>query len=250
MSRSYYDVQQVCLNGHQITDQYNKYPQHRQDHCSECGAKTIHECPECEQPIRGFYNVSGVVTFRSTDVPSHCKNCGEPYPWTTEDGVASAGDEHELGPTMDFLRQICERFHLVARNLRDRHDDRPTLEVNDEYDIQDLLHALLRLFFDDVRPEEYSPSYAGQSSRIDFLLKEKSIAVEVKTTQDGLEAGEIGGQLLIDIGRYSDHPSVETLVCFVYDPGSRMTNPRGLERDLSGEREGLSVEVLVAPRGY
>ena len=27
--------------------------------------------------------------------------------------------------------------------------------------------------FDDIRPEEYTPSYAGGSSRIDFLLKDE-----------------------------------------------------------------------------
>jgi hypothetical protein len=26
--------------------------------------------------------------------------------------------------------------------------------------------------FDDIRPEEYTPSYAGGSSRIDFLLED------------------------------------------------------------------------------
>jgi hypothetical protein len=35
--------------------------------------------------------------------------------------------------------------------------------LKDEYDVQDLLYALLRIFFDDVRPEEWTPSFAGKS---------------------------------------------------------------------------------------
>jgi len=68
------------------------------------------------------------------------------------------------------IETICNRFHLVARQMRARHDNRETLHVADEYDVQDLLHALLRLYFEDIRPEEYTPSYAGGSSRMDFLL--------------------------------------------------------------------------------
>jgi glucan phosphorylase len=63
-----------------------------------------------------------------------------------------------------------KRFHLVARQLRERHNERSTLQIEDEYDVQDLLHALLKINFEDVRAEEVCPSYAGGSSRVDFLL--------------------------------------------------------------------------------
>lgn len=72
---------------------------------------------------------------------------------------------------LNTLTRICDRFHSVSRQLRQRHSARPTLDISDEYDVQDFLHALLRLFFDDVRAEEWTPSYAGQSARMDFLLK-------------------------------------------------------------------------------
>lgn len=53
-----------------------------------------------------------------------------------------------------FIKTLCTRFHLMARQLRDRHKNRPTLDVEDEYDVQDLLCALLRIEFEDTRPEE------------------------------------------------------------------------------------------------
>ena len=39
---------------------------------------------------------------------------------------------------------------LIARQLRERHDNRATLETEDEYDVQDLVHALLRWDFNDT----------------------------------------------------------------------------------------------------
>jgi REase_DpnII-MboI len=35
------------------------------------------------------------------------------------------------------------------------HRDRAPFEIKDEYDVQDFLHAILKLHFDDVRPEEH-----------------------------------------------------------------------------------------------
>ena len=45
-----------------------------------------------------------------------------------------------------------------------------------------LLHALLLLYFDDIRAEEWTPSYAGKSARMDFLLKNEGVVIEVKKT--------------------------------------------------------------------
>lgn len=51
--REGYDVMQVCLNGHQITDEVIFTPQHKKPFCPECGAATITACPECQAPIQG-----------------------------------------------------------------------------------------------------------------------------------------------------------------------------------------------------
>jgi hypothetical protein len=119
----------------------------------------------------------------------------------------------------------------------------------DEYDVQDVMHAMLRIYFDDVRAEETTPSYAAKSSRIDFLVKSEEIGIEVKMTRVGLSDREIGNQLIEDIARYKSHPNCRSLVCFVYDPDGRVTNPDGLTSDLSGDNDGFSVHVLVVPCG-
>ena len=72
--------------------------------------------------------------------------------------------------------------------------------------------------------EEWTPSYAGGSARVDFRLKNKSIVVEVKKTRPKLGARELGDELLIDIGRYQAHPNCKQLICFVYDPEGRVAN--------------------------
>lgn len=102
------------------------------------------------------------------------------------------------------LTRILNRFHRFVNQLK-RHQGKstiPKIDIQNEYDVQDLLHAILKLEFDDVRAEEYTPSYAGSNSRIDFLLKKEQIAVEVKKTSEHLKDKEIGVQLNDDIAKY------------------------------------------------
>lgn len=151
---------------------------------------------------------------------------------------------------LSTVEQICTRFHVVVKQLKQRHNGRPTLEISDEYDVQDLFHALLKLFFDDIRPEEHAPSYAGSSSRMDFLLKSEKIVIEVKKTRNGLGQREVGEQLIVDIEHYKKHPDCKLLFCFVYDPEEKIPNPRGLENDLRREEDEFKVEVFIAPKRY
>jgi hypothetical protein len=150
--------------------------------------------------------------------------------------------------TSQILNNIFDKFHSSVRQLRKRYDSRNTLDVQDEYDVQDYLHAILLLHFEDIRAEESSPSYAGKNSRIDFLLKDFKIVVEIKKTRKGLTAKEIGSQLIEDIARYKVHPDCETLVCFVYDPDGYINNPRGIENDLSANSNSMKVQVIVRPK--
>ncbi|HDM8193637.1 TPA: hypothetical protein P0E30_005102 [Vibrio harveyi] len=145
------------------------------------------------------------------------------------------------------IENICDRFHLVVKQLRNRYNDRDTLDIQDEYDVQDLFHSLLHLEFDDIRPEESVPSNAGKSTRVDFLLKPERIVIEIKKTRKGLGAKEVGSELIEDIHRYSSHPDCDALICFVYDPEGRVSNPRGLESDLNKDENDLSVRTFIRP---
>jgi len=147
-----------------------------------------------------------------------------------------------------ILSDLFNNFHSFYTQLKNRHGNRETIEVKDEYDVQDLLHSILKLHFKDVREEEYTPSYVGSSTRMDFLLKNENIVIEVKKTRERLSDKEIGEQLILDVAHYRNHPNCNYLKCFVYDPENRVKNPRGLENDLSKlSDDTLSVELFIRP---
>lgn len=151
-------------------------------------------------------------------------------------------------PAVDRVVQILRSFHKVALALRVRHGRRTPLEIADEHDVQDILAALFRIDFSDVRKEEFSSSVAGQNTRIDFVLKVENIAVEAKKTRATLGAREAGTEIAADILRYQAHPDVSTVVFFVYDPESRISNPTGFESDLTRRHGDLNVIAIVNPK--
>jgi len=156
--------------------------------------------------------------------------------------------EEDTSDKTEFIINLLNSFHRVARQLQNRYNKRETISIQDEYDVQDLLHALLKISFEDVRPEEYTPSYAGSSTRVDFLLKKEKIVIEVKKTRKGLADKEVGDQLILDAQHYKVHPDCKRLICFIYDPENRIQNPRGLENDLNTlTSDELIVETYIRP---
>ncbi len=169
-----------------------------------------------------------------------------PSIFSAEEGEINIDSQKQI--MFSAIDTIANRFHAVVMQLRQRYDSRSTIDVNDEYDVQDLFHSLLKLYFNDVRAEEWNPSYAGGSSRSDFLLPEINSIIEIKKTRQSMSTKQLGEQLIIDIAKYKKHPQCSRLICFVYDPEGRVTNPRGIENDLSNCYSEIDVRTIIVPK--
>ena len=122
MSNSYYDVAQICENGHVANSSAREYPQSNQDHCDKCGVRTIVACPSCETAIRGYYHVPGFVSAGHYTAPAFCYKCGKPFPWT----VASLRAAEELADEMDDLtdyekESLKKSLHDLVRETPSTH---------------------------------------------------------------------------------------------------------------------------------
>jgi len=52
--------------------------------------------------------------------------------------------------------------------------------------------------------------------------------------------------LIIDIAKYKSYPGIRTLICFVYDPEKRISNPVGIKHDLERmSTDSLAVVVYI-----
>ncbi|CAM4059525.1 DUF2321 domain-containing protein [Bacillus albus] len=110
MSDSYYSTAQICVNGHKITARYEKTDGLRAEYCSDCGGKTINECTNCNDVIRGYYNVPGVISVgRKYKVPKYCHNCGQSYPWTEAALIAAKELAEEVEGLTPEEREILSQ---------------------------------------------------------------------------------------------------------------------------------------------
>lgn len=160
--------------------------------------------------------------------------------------TAESADLPDETSALSLVLNILNKFPAFVRQLNNRYNGRPPLEINDEYDVQDMIYALLTLHFEDIRAEEYTPSFGGAASRQDFLLKNERIVIEVKKTRKSLTAANVGGELLIDMARYRSHPDCDMLVFFVYDPEYHVKNPKGIATDIESENPQGRVKVIIA----
>jgi hypothetical protein len=78
-------------------------------------------------------------------------------------GMAESVDIH-AALRMPRVDQLGDRFHRAALKLGSSRTGSSVFAINNEYDVQTLMHALLATRFDDIRPEEWTPSYAGSFS--------------------------------------------------------------------------------------
>lgn len=165
--------------------------------------------------------------------------------------TTGARSEQPRKPTSveELLTVLTKGLPRAMHPLTHRRKGSVNLTFSSEYDIQDLLHALLRPWIADVRPEEFTPSYAGSSTRMDFLLPEHSLVIETKLVRDKSHGRRIGDELIIDMDHYRAHPDCSVLWCVIYDPSHFVANAGGLARDLEGDstnpKGSLHTKVLI-----
>jgi REase_DpnII-MboI len=161
-------------------------------------------------------------------------------------------DQVGTGPaaSLAIITRLLRRFPVLVRELGIRHGQRPAMaQVNDEYDVQDLLRGILAGLFGDVRGEEPTPSHGGLASRMDLFLKDEKIVIETKMTRAGLNQRKVAEELAVDKELYRSHDGCRVLVCFVYDPGRHLRSPAALENDLTDLSGPVPTIVIVAPSG-
>ena len=126
----YYDVQQVCENGHIRNDTIKYRPEANEEYCTLCGKKTITQCPECSTDIRGAMLISKPRGGRPspceslTVAPAYCLSCGKPYPWTENKILTAIQMFAEFGNLDDKEKETIEQ------DIKNIAEDAPQAELS------------------------------------------------------------------------------------------------------------------------
>lgn len=148
------------------------------------------------------------------------------------------------------IETLFLRFHAVAVQLQKRsRQEKQPFNIIDEYDVQDLLHGLIWIFFNDVEAENCgTPSTCGINPRIDFFLRDERVFIEAKIATANHRRKKIAEEIILDKEFYSKKTDLKGIFCLVYDPSGIIDNPNGFEKDLSEPNSQPIVRVMVVPR--
>ncbi|NTW32483.1 MAG: hypothetical protein HGB12_07645 [Bacteroidetes bacterium] len=151
----------------------------------------------------------------------------------------------------EVVRDILNNFsNAIQKIIKDRRKDHPEFKIEDEYDVQDILYVILKSVFPNLRDEDAISKVGAKTTKIDLIIREESILVEVKMIKekDSNETHFIE-QLKVDFESYHECKWLRKLFCFVYDP-LKKTRDISNFNDLNGERtkgeHNFNVEVIVA----
>ena len=137
-------------------------------------------------------------------------------------------------PDMALILHLCERLPLVARLLASRKRAKAAYEIDDEYDVQDLLHAVIRGYLKYSVDEEPLGKVGGvRSARADIAIADLGILIELKYVSGPTDQQRLVEEFAQDLLLYSAWPPLKTFVYLVYN-ASDLRDPEALQR-LQGE---------------
>lgn len=159
-------------------------------------------------------------------------------------------DSHK-GSRLYLLDELVEGVPESATILQDRRGDRPDFEIACEQDFQDLFFALIKPTFPTALSEEPIPQHATKSKKIDFVIPEISLAIELKYVRNERHSKELSDELKVDIESYPKHPDCTRMKAIVWDEERLISDRSNFEGDLTGPRtidgSEFQVETIVLP---
>ncbi|MDR7244241.1 PD-(D/E)XK nuclease domain-containing protein [Priestia megaterium] len=155
-----------------------------------------------------------------------------------------------------IVEKICNNFikfseHLHKANIHGSSTV-TNFELKNEYDVQFYLHGILKMFFNYVIPEEPTPILVKRHAKMDFLLPEYEIIIEVKhikgvNSLTNSELSDLESQLSDDIIKYSSHEKCKFLYFFIFDPCRNILDYEGFIQHLSFENmNNTEVKTIIS----
>ena len=150
----------------------------------------------------------------------------------------------------EVVRDILNNFsNAIQKIIKNRRSNHASFFISDEYDVQDILYVILKSIFPNLREEDPIPKVGSKSTKIDLILREERILIEVKMIKES-DSNEIKAidQLKIDFESYHECKWLDKLFCFVYDPNKKTKDIVSF-KDLNGNRtkgnHNFNIEIIV-----
>jgi len=150
---------------------------------------------------------------------------------------------------VSLIIRLCKRIRNAARILENRKQkDKTPYLIKDEYDVQDLLHALIRGYMKySVQENTLEKSAGTRASRPDISIEDLGVLIEVKYVRSPKDQKRIVNEFSQDLVLYAKWKPLKTLVLVIYNSDT-LRDPEALEK-LSDPKEtgitGFDVSIIL-----
>lgn len=145
-----------------------------------------------------------------------------------------------------LIKDLCSRLPQAAKILVSRRKGKTVFNFDDEYDVQDLLHAILRCYIKETVQENPFPKLAAtNSSRADISIEKLGAIIEIKFARVRSDQARITRELSEDLVLYSSCNFLTDLVFVIYN-SKELRDAEALEdfqkaTEINGRRYNVHV---------
>lgn len=168
----------------------------------------------------------------------------------TNELLFSGIEESTHVPDVDLVERLCKRLPQAARILATRsRKGKAGYEITDEYDVQDLLHALMRGYLKYSVQEDPLPKVAGaKSGRVDISVDDLGILIEIKYVHGPEDQKRLLEEYSQDLVLYAQWAHLRTLIYLIYNSAD-LRDAEAFERLASTQEIGgkrFDVRIILA----
>ncbi|WP_262713093.1 PD-(D/E)XK nuclease domain-containing protein [Subsaximicrobium wynnwilliamsii] len=79
---------------------------------------------------------------------------------------------------------MIDNFPEAIKQIKSRRKGKDAFQFKDEYDVQDVLYVMLKPVFPNMKAEDPVPKVGATSTKIDLILRQEKILIEVKMIKE------------------------------------------------------------------
>ncbi|WP_373214571.1 hypothetical protein [Ruminococcus sp. 5_1_39BFAA] len=146
------------------------------------------------------------------------------------------------------LLEILNNFYLFLENLTERkphksggiqQEQLDALKIKNEYDVQHLLYACIKLFYPMARAEVNEDTGYG-TVRTDIFLDSEHV-IEIKCTRKNMKLKKLTEEIEADMVHYG----AENIYFFLYDKEKIIENPMVFKKNYEEKIKGKKVHIII-----
>lgn len=150
-----------------------------------------------------------------------------------------------------YVSAILSRFEAAMKRWRyDSNKQKNPIRwpIVSEREIQDILHLVLRSYFDDLIDEEPMHKFGHKFHKPDFAIPSLRLLIEVKYAYHKDDFKKIEQEIIIDTKAYlSNTQDYDRILVFIYDESSSVQEHEITTRDLKKLEEIEDVIIVSRP---